>query len=119
MENKKHNWTIYHNGDCSKSRLAVDFLREQQIDFTIRDYISNPLSKEEILDLQRFLGIPIIGLVRLGDMEFVQQQINKQLIDSEVVDLLVEYPKLLQRPIVRKGNLAIIARPVEKINSLL
>lgn len=112
-------WVVYHHCDCSKSRLALDFLHERKIDFTIRDYISNPLSKDEILDLQRFLGIPIIGLVRTGDSFFEEKHGGKQLTNSEIVELLQEHPQLLQRPIVCKGNTAVIARPAEKIESLL
>lgn len=112
-------WIVYHNEDCSKSRLALEFLKENEIGFTVRNYILEPLSKIEILELQRLLGIPIIGLVRTGETVFEEKYADKNLSDSEIVDLLALHPHLLQRPIVSNGTQAVIARPAEKIQSLL
>ena len=96
-------WVVYHHCDCSKSRLALDFLHERKIDFTIRDYISNPLSKDEILDLQRFLGIPIIGLVRTGANDVLQVRSMKEdqqerlvpFIDQVIVEVDLKTRKLI------------------------
>lgn len=113
------NWVVYHNDDCSKSRLALEFLKEKGIGFALRNYILEPLSKIEILELQRLLGIPVIGLVRTGELVFEEKYADKNLSDSEIVELLVRHPHLLQRPIVSNGTQAVIARPAEKIESLL
>lgn len=112
-------WIVYHNEDCSKSRLALDFLKEKGIGFSLRNYILEPLSKIEILELQRLLGIPIIDLVRTGETVFGEKYTDKHLSDSEISELLVRHPYLLQRPIVSNGTQAVIARPAEKIQSLL
>ena len=93
---------IYHNSHCSKSRECLAFLKEEEYPIEIVDYLKNPPSVEEIKELLRKLAIKPIDLVR-----------KKEAIWKEVgIDLLHQYPKLIERPILIDGERAIIARPL-------
>jgi arsenate reductase len=111
---------LYHNPGCSKSRGALDLLRERGVELEIVEYLDVPLSAG---DLQR-----IIAAIPESAAELVRHDKNfKELgLDPEaygtaesVVALLLEHPKLMQRPIVLRGDRGVIGRPPEKLLELL
>ena len=110
---------ILHNVSCSKSRAAVDQISNQSSDCNIRNFIENPLSKQEIIGLLEKLNRPIIDIVRTNEALFIDKFGDQTLNDEQLIDLLVQYPALLQRPIIIKNNKAIIGRPASVIDEFL
>lgn len=109
---------VYHNSKCSKSRNAIDFLREKGVDFSVVEYLKTPLNKEELKNIIAKLGIDPLDLIRKGEPEFKENFKNKSLTNNEWLDAMVKFPKLIERPIVLTEVKAIVARPTERINEL-
>ena len=109
---------IYHNPRCSKSREGLGILQTAKVDFEIIDYIKNPLSFEDLKEVLEKLDIPAIDLVRKNETVWKENFKGKTLSEAEVIEAMVTYPKLIERPIVVKGNSAVIGRPPEQIKSL-
>lgn len=110
---------IYHNGTCSKCAGALEILQEKNVPHKVRWYLSEPLSSAELSDLLSLLNMKPSELVRRNEPLFQEQYANAPLSEEEWLEVLVANPILLQRPIVVLGNLAIIARPPEKVFSIL
>ena len=103
--------TIYHNNQCSKSREALGILKDEGVDFEIIEYLKVEQSSIEIKDLLNKLGVSANDLMRKGEKDYIENVKGKELSEEKLVDLLVKFPKLIERPIVIKGNKAIIGRP--------
>ena len=106
---------IYHNPRCSKSRCAVDWLKENNIDFEVVEYLKNPLSKDELQQILAQLNTPASALVRKSEEEYNQFIKDQVLSEDEILDLMVKFPKLIERPIVVGDKFAVIARPLENL----
>lgn len=106
---------IYHNGECSKCRGALELLQEMGVSHEVRFYIAEPLSAKEIKTLLNQLGLPVTELIRKEEPLFIETFVDKVLTEEEWIQALIEHPQLMQRPIVVKGDSAIIARPPEKV----
>nr|WP_314804070.1 arsenate reductase (glutaredoxin) [uncultured Capnocytophaga sp.] len=101
---------IYHNNHCSKSRECLAFLKEEKLPIEVVDYLNNPPSIEQIKDLIKKLGISPIELVR--KKETIWKEVGSDsLSEQQIIELLHQYPKLIERPILIQGEKAIIARP--------
>ena len=110
---------IYHNARCSKSRSACEIIAANGIDPVVIDYLKKPLNKEELRELLKKLGIKPEALVRRGEDVFKELYAGKTLSDEEWLDALVAHPILIERPIVVRGDKAVIGRPTEKVIALL
>lgn len=110
---------ILHNPRCGKSRNCLATLDENSIDYQIIKYLETPLSKEEIINLLKMLSLSPLDLVRQKEEIWVQKFKNKVLTDEKIIDALVEFPILIERPILIDGNKAIIAREQEKITAFI
>jgi arsenate reductase len=111
---------IYHNSKCSKSRKALEIIRSKNIEPTIILYLKNKLSKIEVKNLLSKLGLSIRGILRTGEDEYKKNNLkNENLSDDELIEFLIKFPRLLERPIVVKNNKAVIGRPSENILTLL
>jgi len=109
---------VYHNPRCSKSRCAIAYLEEQNQTFEVVEYLKESLTEPEIKELLKKLDMNAEDLIRKGEPAFKENFKGKQLSENEWIRAMVEYPKLIERPIVVKGEKAIIARPLENINLL-
>ena len=111
---------IYHNPKCSKSRKALEIIKSKNIEPTIILYLVNKLSKTEVQNLLSKLGLSIRDILRTGEDEYKNNNLkNKNLSDDKLIELLIKFPKLLQRPIVIKNSKAVIGRPPENILNFL
>lgn len=107
--------TILHHAQCSKSNCALNLLQQSKKDFIIRDYIAQPLLREEILELLRKLRLPAESIVRKEERLFTALYGDAELCEADWVELLLKHPELLQRPIIIQDDNAFIARPPEKV----
>jgi len=110
---------IYHNPRCSKSRQGLSILKDANVEFEIIEYLKTPLSKKEITEIVAKLNIDPIDLIRKNETDWKENFKGKEMTNEQVIDAMVAYPKLIERPIVIQGNKAVIGRPPEKIVSLL
>ena len=111
---------IYHNPNCSKSRGAVAILQATDEEFHIIEYLKTPPSEDELKTILDLLLDPPDKLVR-RDKWFKQLALNENdyKTKDQIVELLVNQPRLMERPVAIKGSKAIIARPSERIEELL
>lgn len=111
--------TIWHNNRCGKSREAKSILEEKNLEFTVFEYLKEPFSKEELLKVMAQLGIKDINLM-LRTKEVLYKELDiKNKSQNEILDLVVENPKLVERPIIIQDNKAVIARPMENLINFL
>jgi arsenate reductase len=110
--------TIYHNQDCSNSCGALNLLQELDAEIHIVNYINHPPTKETIAELLDMLQIQPLQLIRTKEAVF-QPYLNQTLTNEQYIALMVQYPVLIQRPIVIKDKKAIIGRPPELILTIL
>ncbi len=110
---------ILHNPRCSKSRAALDFLKESGLNVKEIRYLENPLDKEQLRELLKKLNISAYDLVRKNEEVYKDEFKDKDLSDEEWIDAMVKYPKLIERPIVINGNRAVVGRPLEKVEEII
>lgn len=110
---------IYHNNRCSKSRCGLEILEKSGKDFEIVKYLENIPTKTELENIIQLLKIKPIDLVRKNEAIWKSDFKGKDLSDSEIIDAMINNPKLIERPIVINGNKAVIGRPTEKILEII
>ena len=110
---------IYHNPRCSKSRIGLQILQDAKVDFEVVKYLDQVPSEKELQEIIKKLGIKPIELIRKGEKIWKENYKAKELTDAEIIKAMVENPKLIERPIVIKGNKAVIGRPSENIENLI
>ena len=112
--------SIYHNPECSKSRAALVLLVENDVSPKIIYYLETPPSIEDLKPLLRKLGLQLQDIIRSSEDDFDALGLGDETLSEEIVlDLLQKHLHLLQRPIVIKGDSAIIARPPEDVLGLI
>ena len=112
--------TIYHNPRCSKSRASLALLEEKGLNPTIIKYLETPPNREELTAILDKLGLPAEQIVRKGEALFKELGLkDRTLSNDEWIDILVEHPKLIERPIVVHGDRAAIGRPIERVVEIL
>lgn len=112
--------TIFHNPRCSKSRQTLQLLQEQGIEPKIRLYLEDSPNAKEIKDILTKLSITARELLRKGEDAYKENQLsNKDLSDTALINAMVEFPKLIERPIVIKGDQAKLGRPPEQVLEIL
>ncbi|MEN8188067.1 MAG: arsenate reductase (glutaredoxin) [Bacteroidota bacterium] len=110
---------IFHNPRCSKSRQGLAILEDSNLEFEIIQYLKNPPGKKELGEILQLLQMKPIDLVRKNEAIWKENFKGKDLSDDEVIDAMVNYPKLIERPIVINGDKAALGRPPENIKDIL
>ena len=111
--------TIYHNPRCSKSRESISFIEAQGKAYKIIKYLDADLTKDDLRVILKKLNYTPIQLIRVKDQLWQENYSNQILSDEELLALMVDNPKLIERPIVINGSRAVVARPTEKISEIL
>jgi arsenate reductase len=108
--------TIFHNPNCSTSRHAMDVIADEGADAAVVQYLKTPLDREGLKELLGKLEDPPADLVRKdGYFKELGLSADDYTTVDAVVDLLVEHPRLMQRPVLVKGDRAIIGRPKDRV----
>ena len=111
---------IYHNPRCSKSRTTLALLEEQNITPDVRLYLENPPSAAELTEIVAQLGITPRALLRKGEAEYKDNNLaDSSLSDAQIIALMTEFPRLIERPIVITNGKARIGRPPESVLEIL
>ncbi len=112
--------TIYHNPRCSKSRQALAIIEAKGIAPKIVLYLESPPSVQVLKKLLKALDLSPRALLRKGEDAYKTLGLNDTtLSDSALIKAMVENPKLIERPIIVKGNTAVLGRPPENVEALL
>lgn len=109
---------LLHNPKCQKSRQALTLLEAHDIDFEIRNYLTEPLDKPTLKKLLKALGMTAAQLMRKKESEYKQLCIS-DMTPAEQEAALLSHPKLMERPIFWLKDKAVIGRPPENILSIL
>ncbi|HIE72940.1 MAG TPA: arsenate reductase (glutaredoxin) [Flavobacteriales bacterium] len=110
---------IYHNPRCSKSRQALALIQEKGQEVEIIEYLKESLSFKDLKSILEMLNIKAIELIRTNEIIWKENYKAKEMTDQELINAMMENPKLIERPIVIKNGKAIIGRPPEKVLDLL
>jgi arsenate reductase len=112
--------TVYEKPTCTTCRNLVTLLEAHGIDFDRVDYHVDPLPREAIAELVRKTGEPASALFRKREPVYAELGLeDREVGDAEAIDLMAEHPALMQRPVVERGDRAVLARPVERALDLL
>ncbi len=109
---------IWHNSRCSKSRAAFNYLKDSNIEFKTKEYLKEPPTKDELKDILKKLNLKPSQLVRKKEAIFKELNL-KEASEDELLEAMVEHPKLIERPIVVNDNLAVVARPLDEIEKVV
>ena len=110
---------IWHNPKCSKSRAAMELLENKNINASVVKYLEQTPSKEQIKDVLKKLNIQAKELLRSGEDIYKELDLENINDEEKLIDIMVLNPILIERPIIIKGNKAVIARPIENLSELL
>ena len=111
--------TIYHNPRCRKSREGLAIVTASNAPYEVVEYLKNELSASQISELLSKLDMSAIDLVRKGETIWKEQYKGRQLSEQQIIEAMATHPKLIERPIVVKGDKAVVGRPPETIAVLL
>ena len=112
--------TIYQKPTCSTCREAVQLLKESGKPFTAINYYEHTFTKGQLKSLLKKAGLSPRDVLRTKEDIYKELGLSKKtLSDDELIELMVKHPDLIQRPLVEKGELAMLARPAESIRKLL
>jgi arsenate reductase len=110
---------IWHNPRCSKSREALKILEEKGIEPKIYRYLDEHPTKEEIKEVLKLLGVGPRDIMRTKEAVYKELGLKDVDDDEKLIEAMVEHPRLIERPIVIKGNKAVLGRPPEKVIELI
>lgn len=109
----------YHNPRCSKSRIGLQLLQDRNIDVEVIEYLKDVPTINELQELIKLIGISPENLLRKGEQAYKDNLKGKNLSDQEILEAMVRFPKLIERPILISSNKAVIGRPPEKVLTIL
>ncbi len=112
-------YTIYHNPRCSKSRQTLTLMQEKGVEPEIVEYLKTPPTAAELARILDMLGMEPEALMRKGEAEYKEHIKGRELSRDEAIALMVQYPKVIERPIVIHGDKAVLGRPPENVLALL
>ena len=112
--------TIWHNPRCSKSRDSFKLLEEKGLEAEVVKYLEEVPTKEELQNMLKMLGMNSAQeLMRTKEAIYKELNLKEETSEEALLDAMIANPKLIERPIVIKGNRAVIGRPIEKVVELL
>ncbi len=111
---------IYQKPTCTTCRQAVQLLKDSGKPFTAVNYYEKPFTHSQLKELLRKAGLSAKDALRTKEEIYKKLGLaKKHLSEDELIDLMIKHPDLIQRPLVRKGDKVMLARPAEKVKALL
>ena len=111
---------LFHNPRCSKSRQALNLLQEQKENFEIFLYLNEEIDKNFLKEVLSKLALEPRELLRTGEEIYKENNLgNLNISGEEIIDLMIKFPKLIERPIFVKGSKAIIGRPPKNVLTII
>lgn len=110
---------IYHNPNCRKSRESLEILETSKADIQIIKYLDETLKAEKLTKIINLLKIKPIDLIRQNESLWKENFKDLEFTDEELIQVMCNYPKLIERPIVINGDKAVIGRPPTKILDII
>ena len=110
---------IFHNNRCSKSRQALAIVNQLSHDVDVIDYMNHQILKSDLIQVLKDLKMNPQDLIRKNEADYKAHVKGQNLNDDQMIDLMLKYPKLIERPIVVCEGRAIVARPPEMVNGFL
>jgi arsenate reductase len=112
--------TVYEKPTCTKCREMDRFLRESNVDFSKINYYLEPIGEQKLRELIKKMGIAPRDLLRKSEPVYRELGLGKgEFSDDEIISLMARHPDLIQRPIVERGDRAVLGRPTENVEPLL
>jgi len=112
--------TMYHNPRCSKSRETLELLRARGIEPEIVEYLQSPPDARQLEQILDMLGLQPRQLMRTGETEYKEHNLaDTSLSRGELIQAMVDHPKLIQRPLVLNNGKAALGRPPEVVLEIL
>jgi len=112
--------TVYEKPTCTKCREMNKFLVEQGIDFNKVNYYIEPLSEQQLRGLLKKMDLQPRDILRSSEPVYRELGLGKKdRSDDEIIALMAKHPDLIQRPIVERGERAVLGRPTESVKTLL
>ena len=115
----KMNITVYEKPTCTTCRKLNKLLAEKGIDWKKVNYFIEPFSENKLKGLLKKTGMKPFDVLRRNEPDFKLAGIDKDSSDKDVIAAMVKYPSIIQRPIVEVGDVAVLARPIEKVSEVL
>lgn len=111
---------IYHNPRCGKSRQTLALIKDAGIEPEVIEYLKTPPTAEELDAILKKLKMEPQDLMRKGEAIYKELKLaERELTRDEAIAIMLEHPKLIERPIVVQGRKAVLGRPPENVNELL
>ena len=111
--------TIYHNPRCSKSRSALALLEERKVPLRVVEYLKEPPTRAELATLRRKLGLAPSEWIRKSESAYKDAGLDAKSPEDKLLDAMAKYPILIERPIIVRGDRAVVGRPPECALELL
>lgn len=111
--------TVYEKPTCTTCRNLTKLFRENGIDWERVNYFIEPFTDEKLAALIKKTGMRPFEVLRRAEPEFKSSGITAETADADVIKAMVQYPSIIQRPIVEVGSRAVLARPIEKALELI
>jgi len=111
-------YTIWHNPRCSKSRQAMGILEEKGVEPEVVKYLEETPSVDVLKDILEKLNISARELMRTKEADYKALGLKDETDENKLIEAMASHPKLIERPIVIKGNKAVLGRPPEKVLEL-
>ena len=110
---------IYHNPRWKKSRESVKILEKEKVSFRKIEYFKNQITRKEINNILNILDIGVEDLIRKNELEFKSINDDDKKNKNKLIELILNYPKVMQRPVIINDKKGVIGRPPENIYKIL
>jgi arsenate reductase len=111
---------MYHNPRCSKSRQTLEILQSANVELDIVLYLETPIDKPTLTSLLAKLNMVPGEIIRRSESQFKENHLgDTDVTDAQLIDAMLKYPKLIERPIVVSGERAVIGRPPENVREIM
>jgi arsenate reductase len=112
-------WVLWFDARCSASKRTLELLRERGIEPTLRRFLEEPPTPDELVALVAKLAIPPHAIARREEDEYQALRLSDRTPDEELLRALAQHPRILERPILAGAERAVVARPPERVLELV